>query len=361
MKVALDLTLYLLLRHAPGVRPEVIQLFAFVNVGLMLVDLGLTRLAISWRGRSERALLTVCILTEALAGSVWIQMTGSVSSYFLIIGFLLIALYRLLADYAAGLTCALAITFFHCATYALETMGVLRPASLFVSAPLGIYETPLFRASAIVTLLVGYALTFLAMNFFASTLREKEVALLSARRDLARAVDETRSLGRLCGLVIAERYELHELLGRGGMGEVYRGRRMDDGCAVAVKVLHPYLNDRKGMRERFHRGCFAARISRSARRQGARVRRHRRRPRVHRDGAPVRRGLGDAPKRRASFAMSESVPLGGQDRGGASTARAAGVVHRDLKPENVFLLEGSDEVRLLDFGIARFKRATGSR
>ncbi|HEY2515035.1 MAG TPA: protein kinase, partial [Polyangiaceae bacterium] len=262
--IGLDTTLYLMLRHAPGLRPDVIRLFAFVNIGLMFLDLGLTRLSASssLTPRRSHQVLLACILTETLAGTVWIQMTGSVSSYFLIIGFLLIALYRLLCDYASGLTCALSMAAFHLVAVALEVAGVLRPASLFISPPLGIYELPLFRSSAMVSLLVGYALTFLATNFFASTLRETDAALRSAQRDLARVVDETRHSGRLCGLVLAERYELNELIGRGGMGEVYQGRRIEDGFSVAVKVLHAHLSDRREMRERFHReALLLARVS----------------------------------------------------------------------------------------------------
>jgi tRNA A-37 threonylcarbamoyl transferase component Bud32 len=370
--IALDLTLYALLRRAPGIRPDVIELFGVVNVGLMFVDLGLTRLSFRRASRSNRALTTACILSETLAASVWIQMTGTVSSYFLIVGFLLIALYRLLWDYASGLTCALAMSFFHVAAFGLEAAGVLRPASIFVSAPLGIYETPLFRLAAMITLLTGYALTFVAMNFFASTLREKEVALKTAKRDLARAVDETRMHGRLCGAVLAGRYELYELLGRGGMGEVYDGRRIEDGLAVAVKVLHQHLVDRREMRERFRREAdLLTRIS------DAHV------AKVHECGVSadgeefivmdrlVGEDLATRLRRRGFLPLGELVPLVEKIAGALEAAHAAGVIHRDLKPENVFLLrhgnaadavdaaDQADAVRLLDFGIARFQDAEG--
>ncbi len=358
--IALDLTLYALLRHAPEVRPEVVRLFAVVNVGLMLLDLALTRLSARWAGRAYRLLLGACILSETLAACVWIQMTGSVSSYFLMVGLILIALYRLLWDYASGLTCAVAMAAFHCAAFGLETAGVLRPASLFVAMPLGIYETPLFRASAMVSLLVGYALTFLAMNFFASTLQEKEVALRTAQRDLARAVDETRSHGRLCGAVLAGRYELNELLGRGGMGEVYGGRRTDDGLSVAVKVLHQHLVDRRHMRERFRREAdLLTRIS------DAHV------AKVHECGVTADgqefivmehlagEDLATRLRRRSTLPLAEIVPLLEKIAVALEAAHAIGVVHRDLKPENVFLLRGTDAVRLLDFGIARYQEQEG--
>jgi serine/threonine-protein kinase len=210
------------------------------------------------------------------------------------------------------------------------------------------------------TLLVGYTLTFIAMNFFAVTLREKEAALSTARRDLARAVDETRSQGRLCGLVLADRYELHELLGRGGMGEVYRGRDLDDGHPVAVKVLHAHLVDRKGMRDRFHReALLLARISEAHVAKvlecGATADGHEYIVMEHLSGED----LGTRLRRRGTFPTTELVDLVDKIAIALEAAHAAGVVHRDLKPENVFLLEGSDEVRLLDFGIARFQEGDG--
>jgi tRNA A-37 threonylcarbamoyl transferase component Bud32 len=360
MAIGLDLALYALLRHAPGLRHDVIQLFAIVNVGLMVIDLAITRLALALSPSWRRPALTACILCEALAANVWIQMTGTVSSYFLIIGFLLIAMYRLLCDYASGLTCALAIALFHAGSFGLEATGVLRPASLFVSAPLGIYETPLFRAAAMTTLLVGYALTFLAMNFFASMLREKEIALRDVQRDLARVVDETRSQGRLCGLVLAERYELHELIGRGGMGEVYRGHQLDDGSLVAVKVLHAYLADRGAMRERFRREAVL--LERVSHGHTAKVRDCGATP----DGQEwiameylTGEDLATRLRRRGALPLQELLPIVEGIASALEAAHAAGIVHRDLKPENVFLLDGTDDVRLLDFGIARFQESEG--
>src|SRR5690349_1074030 len=92
LALGLDIALYALLRSASGLRPEIMRVFAVVNIGLMLVDLALTHLALRTLWRGYRLVLCACILSEALAATVWIQMTGSVSSYFLVVGFLLILL-----------------------------------------------------------------------------------------------------------------------------------------------------------------------------------------------------------------------------------------------------------------------------
>jgi serine/threonine-protein kinase len=360
LAIGLDLSLYLLLRRAPGLRPEVMRIFAFVNIGLMVIDLGVTRFALRRPWRGYRAALIACVLCEALAAMVWIQMTGSVSSYFLLTGFLLILIYRLLFDYATGLACALAFAGFHTAAFLLESQGILRPASLFASASLGGYEVPLFRLSAMLSLDVGYTLAFLAGNFFVGTLRDREAALKTAQRDLARAVDETRYQGRLCGQLLAERYELHELIGRGGMGEVYMGRRVDDGRAVAIKVLHGHLVDRAGMRERFHRE--ASLVSRLPLRHVAEMLECG----ATKDGTEYivmeylqGEDLARVLQRCGRLPLEKVTVLIEKIAAALEAAHAAGVVHRDLKPENVFLLEGTDCVRLLDFGIARLQEGDG--
>jgi serine/threonine-protein kinase len=360
LALGLDLSLYALLRHGPGLRLEVVRLFGECNITLMVVDLLLTVTLTRRPWRGYRAVLTTCVVSETLAATVWIQMTGSVSSYFLIVGFLLILLYRLLVDYSSGLTCAVAMASMHTTAFVLENAGVLRPVSLFLSPPMGIYEQPLFRMAAMLSLLTGYTITFLALNFFASTLRHKEAALRTAQLDLARAVDETqRHHGRLSGQVIAG-YELTELIGRGGMGEVYHGRSVDAETQVAVKVLHIHLIDEHEIRERFRREALLV-----ARIPGSHV------PRVLECGTTAEgqqfivmeylRGedLAAVLRRRRQLPLDELVHLVGKIAVSLEAAHAVGVVHRDLKPQNVFLLDGSHDVRLLDFGIARLQEGDG--
>src|SRR5262249_20901197 len=129
--------------------------------------------------------------------------------------------------------------------------GVLRPAGLFVDELAGIYASPAYRYVSLASIEMLYALVFVAVNFVATSLREKDVALLAARKDFERAVEEGQQ-GRLVGANIAG-YRLTELLGRGGMGEVYLAVRERDGYAVALKVLHRHLGYDSQSLARFRR------------------------------------------------------------------------------------------------------------
>src|SRR5438445_1413741 len=123
LALALDVSLYVLLRHAPGLRPEIVRLFAECNISLMAIDLGLTLWLLRRPWRGYRAVLATCVVSETLAATVWIQMTGTISSYFLIVGFLLILLYRLLFDYQSGVIAAGSMMALHTGAFALENAG----------------------------------------------------------------------------------------------------------------------------------------------------------------------------------------------------------------------------------------------
>ena len=167
------------------------------------------------------------------------------------------------------------------------------------------------------------------------------------------------SLGAsLAGTVLAGRYELRALLGHGGMGEVYEAadRRLDR--TVAVKVLLPDLAADRRFVARFHREArTAARLS------------HPRIVAVHdvgeHDGrvfivmefvsgttlTNVRRGRGVAPARVAQIGAGIAEAL--------AHAHSRGIVHRDVAPGNV-MLDEAGRVKVLDFGIARAARGSGS-
>lgn len=153
------------------------------------------------------------------------------------------------------------------------------------------------------------------------------------------------------------RYELQELLGRGGMGEVYRARDTSTNRVVAVKVLPPHLAMDAQFQRRFRREAQAA--------AGVDD------PHV----VPIH-GFGEIDGRLyldmrliegrtlaailSQRAANGEAPLGAEaaaavvEQVGSAldAAHAKGLVHRDVKPSNI-LISDRDFVYLIDFGLAR--------
>jgi eukaryotic-like serine/threonine-protein kinase len=154
------------------------------------------------------------------------------------------------------------------------------------------------------------------------------------------------------GRVLADRYEIGDLLGRGGMAEVYLATDRVLDRPVAVKVLGSWLVNDGTFVERFRREALAAaRISHpnlvAVFDAGSEEDLHYI-VMEHVPGetlADVLRHDGRVPPTRATrIASSVGDALG--------VAHAAGIVHRDVKPANV-MLTPDGRVKLMDLGIAR--------
>ncbi|HEV2892089.1 MAG TPA: serine/threonine-protein kinase [Frankiaceae bacterium] len=157
--------------------------------------------------------------------------------------------------------------------------------------------------------------------------------------------------------VVADRYLLHEPVGRGGMGVVWRGEDQRLGRSVAVKEVHlqPGLDgeEREAVQQRVMREArAAAMLNHSGAVTVYDV--------AEDDGqAYIVMELVDAPTLADCVRTSGPLPPADAARVGLAVldvlaaAHAAGIVHRDLKPANI-LLSGPD-VKLTDFGIAQMK------
>jgi serine/threonine-protein kinase len=164
-------------------------------------------------------------------------------------------------------------------------------------------------------------------------------------------------------VTIGGRYRVVRELGRGGMGVVYRVEHLHTGEALALKVLLAHAGANPEIVERFRREMRApARIGSEnvVRITDADVA-----PEL--DGAPYLvmelldgGDLEELAAQRGPLPAEDVLWLLAQAGRALDQAHAAGIVHRDLKPQNLFLhrrADGSQLVKLLDFGIAKVAEA----
>ena len=173
-----------------------------------------------------------------------------------------------------------------------------------------------------------------------------------SRSHTSSATEYLVSEGRfLPGRLIAGRYRIIALLGKRGMGEVYRADDLTLGQAVAMKFLPEAATSHEGMLERFKNEVrIARRVSH---------------PNVCRvydvgevDGATFftmeyvdGEDLASLLRRIGRLPQDKAVEIARQICAGLAAAHAKGVLHRDLKPANI-MLDGRGQVVVTDFGLA---------
>jgi tetratricopeptide (TPR) repeat protein/predicted Ser/Thr protein kinase len=160
------------------------------------------------------------------------------------------------------------------------------------------------------------------------------------------------------GTTFADRYEIIEELGRGGMGRVYRvdDRELDQ--EVALKLIKPEIASDKRIIERFRNELKTARTIR------------------HKNVCGMF-DLGEAKgayfitmeyirgedlknliRKMGQLSTGQAVTIANQVCDGLSEAHRLGVVHRDLKPQNI-MIDTTGNARIMDFGIARSLEGKG--
>jgi len=164
--------------------------------------------------------------------------------------------------------------------------------------------------------------------------------------------------------IVAEKYRLSRILGRGGMGSVWEGLHTSLGTRVAVKFIDKQYANSEEARTRFENEARAA--ARLTSKHVVRVYDHG----VAEDGSPyiVMEFLEGEPldqrlERLGRLPPAETATILAQVCRGLTNAHQAGIVHRDLKPENIFLVwdaeDQADVAKVVDFGIAKFEESSG--
>ena len=159
------------------------------------------------------------------------------------------------------------------------------------------------------------------------------------------------------GEVLAGKYRIERLIGRGGMAEVYAAYHEILHQLVAVKVLMPHVASTPGATPRFLNEARAA-----ARIRGEHVTTVMDVGTLDDGGAYMvleyleGEDLEACAARRGSLPVAETVDYVLEALEAVAQAHALGIVHRDLKPSNLFLArrpDGSLVVKVLDFGISK--------
>lgn len=168
---------------------------------------------------------------------------------------------------------------------------------------------------------------------------------------------------RLIGTVLDSKYQLIERLGEGGMGTVYRARRLHIGDEVAVKVLHADLLVEPDALERFRREARSAAMISHANIVSIYDFGDAETPEAPAyivmelvRGTSLRKLL----KTDGRLSPERAVDLMQDICAGVGVAHKQGIVHRDLKPDNVIIAppshEGDSETaKVVDFGIAKLR------
>lgn len=154
------------------------------------------------------------------------------------------------------------------------------------------------------------------------------------------------------GDLFAGRYRVDAVIGRGGMGTVYRVVDETDHRPLALKVLHSAASADASAADRFRRETqLLARIEHPAV------------PKIYASGIENDRmyfvceliegdDLRTFLKRRGTFPLDDIVSIAATVADALQVAHEKGIVHRDIKPHNI-MVSTDGHVRLLDFGVAR--------
>jgi tRNA A-37 threonylcarbamoyl transferase component Bud32/tetratricopeptide (TPR) repeat protein len=160
------------------------------------------------------------------------------------------------------------------------------------------------------------------------------------------------------GMILGDRYELLERIGRGGMATVYRARDRRHGRDVAVKVLH------RALQEAVTASRFLQEIQIGARLQHPHI------VALHDsgvvDGCPyyvmpyvAGESLRGRLRREGQMPLADALTVTRDLAAALVYAHDHQVIHRDVKPENILLSSG--EAMLADFGIARALAGSGEQ
>lgn len=163
----------------------------------------------------------------------------------------------------------------------------------------------------------------------------------------------------LIGQIIAERYEIIDLIAKGGRGRVYRGRQLSLNRPIALKILPGVREDAHIHHKRFLREAATCAVLR-----------HPNTTTIY-DYGELKiggvellfiamefiegRSLAEILKSEGRLNMDRALRIIWEISRALRSAHRAGVIHRDLKPANVMVTDTPDgeQIKVVDFGVAK--------
>jgi serine/threonine-protein kinase len=331
-----------------------------VIIAVFLSALWLTR-----SGRQPTSLL-LAVMGETLAlGSIGVYVFWGIYSPAVAIFVFGLYAFATAVPIRVAVAVYLTLALVHAGMGALSTwevipdIGVINGTGLPVRDQVMSWATPqLFLLVAFVSARLSRRSTLASMADLDTAVRSvavREALLNEARLDLKQA---RSGPGLFSGQVIGS-YRLGDVIGRGGMGEVYEASHVDTDEQAAVKLLHRYMLGDTDKVERFLREVRIAAALDA--------------PNIVRVleysdiDAPipylameclVGEDLSTLLRSRGRLSLEGVVDLVDQVASGLDVAHDAGVVHRDLKPANLYLSKNS--WKILDFGVSKLTDGSGT-
>lgn len=156
---------------------------------------------------------------------------------------------------------------------------------------------------------------------------------------------------------LQQKFDIHEIIGKGGMATIYRAYQNNIAREVALKVIHPHLaTDEQFVKRFFNEGRNTSKLS------------HKNIVTVY-DAGELNgiyylsmeylkgRDLASLQRLRGSFTVTEALKILIPISEALSVIHQQGMIHRDLKPGNIFITDHNIPV-LMDFGIAHAEDTT---
>ncbi len=324
-----------------------------VNIPALLLDAVLG--VVVWRRNlsvdAMRRITYASLVLECGSTLATTWMSGSVSSHMIVIGMLVVLLYRAFYDFRTGALAMVLILAGQWTIVILETVGVLPIAPVMLEY---VQLTPHdYRIGAMAMISIMLMVTFLVTNLVVARLNHKELAIRILRENLA--AQEPGKQGRHTGRTLRDTYRLGNVIGTGGMGEVYRAVHLRTKRAVAVKLLHSQLLGDATLLKRFRREAeITGKLGSENIVEIVDIDQDDDQPFIVFELLEGE-SLGERLARLGYLPLAEVADIVDQASRGLQVAHDAGVVHRDLKPDNLFVARvGPREVvKILDFGVSK--------